>query len=235
MSLRTQLEAGRAEQSREPPRQLPPSCPGKGKEVAAPDDVDLLADDELSSSSSPLPRRSLSPNAVEAHWRKRPPRLPSRSIIVARRRVQREPSRDQRSPTPAHRYVLDQAGASPNQRHPCARLSGPPPCRRCLFPPPFGDHKTCSPLPFDSISWTTILPAAFLYPPPPPFAMYDGSSDPYDHTLHYNQAMILNAEDDRLLCKVFSASLKGPALAWFHKLSRGSINMFGELWVAFVS
>ena len=69
----------------------------------------------------------------------------------------------------------------------------------------------------------------------PPFAMYDGSSDPYDHMLHYNQAMILNAGDDRLLCKVFPASLKGPALTWFHKLSRGSKNTFDELWAAFVS
>ena len=47
--------------------------------------------------------------------------------------------------------------------------------------------------------------------------------------------MILNAGDDRLLCKVFSASLKGPTLAWFHKLPRGLINTFNELWAAFVS
>ena len=78
------------------------------------------------------------------------------------------------------------------------------------------------------------------YEPPrgfviPPFAMYDGSSDPYDHMLHFNQAMILNAGDDRLLCKVFPTSLKGPALAWFHKLPRESINSFGELWAVFVS
>ena len=78
------------------------------------------------------------------------------------------------------------------------------------------------------------------YEPPrgfviPPFSMYDGSSDPYDHMLHFNQAMILNAEDNRLLCKVFLASLKGPALAWFHKLPRGSINSFSELWAVFVS
>ena len=53
--------------------------------------------------------------------------------------------------------------------------------------------------------------------------------------LHYNQAMILIAGDDRLLCKVFPARLRGPALAWFHKLPRGSINTFGELWAAFVS
>ena len=69
----------------------------------------------------------------------------------------------------------------------------------------------------------------------PPFAMYDCSFDPYDHMLYFNQAMILNAGDDQLLCKVFPTSLKGPVLAWFHKLPRGSINTFGELWVAFVS
>ena len=78
------------------------------------------------------------------------------------------------------------------------------------------------------------------YDPPrgfsiPPFAMYDGSSDPYDHMLHYNQAMILSAGDDRLLCKVFPASLKVPTLAWFHKLPRGSVNTFGKLWATFVS
>ena len=78
------------------------------------------------------------------------------------------------------------------------------------------------------------------YEPPrgfviPSFAMYDGSSDPYDHMLHFNQAMILNAGDDRLLCKVFPTILKGPTLAWFHKLSWRSINSFSELWIAFVS
>ena len=65
--------------------------------------------------------------------------------------------------------------------------------------------------------------------------MYDGSSDPYDHMLHFNQVMILNTRNDRLLCKVFPASLKGPALAWFHKLPRGSLNSFGELWVVFLT
>ena len=67
------------------------------------------------------------------------------------------------------------------------------------------------------------------------FATCDGSSDSYDHMLHFNQAMILNAGNDRLLCKVFLASLKGPALAWFLKLPRRSIKSFSELWSAFVS
>ena len=52
----------------------------------------------------------------------------------------------------------------------------------------------------------------------PSFATFDGSTDPYDHNLHYNQTMILNASNDRLLCKVFLGSLQGPALALFYKL-----------------
>ena len=78
------------------------------------------------------------------------------------------------------------------------------------------------------------------YEPPhgfviPAFAMFNGFADPYDHMLHYNQAMILNVGNDRMLCKVFPTSLRGPALAWFHKLSHKSINSFHELWAAFVS
>ena len=69
----------------------------------------------------------------------------------------------------------------------------------------------------------------------PSFTLYDFSSDPYDHMLHFNQVTILNAGDNYLLCKVFSANLKGPALALFHKLPRRSINTFSELWAAFVS
>ena len=53
--------------------------------------------------------------------------------------------------------------------------------------------------------------------------MYDGSSDPYDHMLHFNQAMILNVGDDSLLCKVFSTSLKGTP--WLgSKKSRGYLS-----------
>ena len=67
------------------------------------------------------------------------------------------------------------------------------------------------------------------------FSMFNDSVDLYDHMLHNNQAMILNADNDRLLCKVFSASLRGLTLAWFHKLLRNSINSFNDLWAAFIS
>ena len=133
---------------------------------------------------------------------------------------------------PAHQYVPDRTGDLPQ----------PIP----TMYPPFGAASTPRTIfasaikgPQDMLS-TPFGQHILDYDPPrgfsiPPFAMYDSSSDPYDHMLHYNQAMILNAGDDQLLCKVFPASLKGPALAWFHKLPRGSINTFGELWAAFVS
>ena len=69
----------------------------------------------------------------------------------------------------------------------------------------------------------------------PAFATFGGSIDPYDHMLNYNQAMLLNFSNDRLLCKVFPASLQGPELVWFHKLPGNSINPFNELWAAFIS
>ena len=78
------------------------------------------------------------------------------------------------------------------------------------------------------------------YKPPrgfviPAFSMYNGSVDPCDYMFHYNQTMILNVDNDRLLCKMFPASLRGPALTWFHKLPHNSINSFYELWGTFIS
>ena len=56
-------------------------------------------------------------------------------------------------------------------------------------------------LDYEPLSWFLI----------PAFATFDGFTDSYDHMLHNNQAMILNAGNGRLLCKVFPASLWGPA------------------------
>ena len=41
----------------------------------------------------------------------------------------------------------------------------------------------------------------------PTFAMFDGSNDPYDHMLHYNQTRTLNVDNDHLLCNVFPENL----------------------------
>ena len=191
--LRTQLEAGRAGQTREPPRPFPLSRPGKGKEVVAPDDVDLPADDELSSNSSSLPRRSPSPNAAEAHSRKKPPRRSGRSISVPRRRVRREPSKDQRPPTPAHQYVPNRARGFPP---PVLSMYLPyrvVPKPQMIVPSAVRGPQDMLSTPLGQHILDNDPPRSFSIPP---FAMYDGSSDQYDHMLHYNQAMILNAGDD---------------------------------------
>ena len=92
----------------------------------------------------------------------------------------------------------------------------------------------------DDMLFSPIEQHILDYEPPrgfvmPAFATFDGSANPYDHMLHYNQAMILNVYNDCLLYKVFPVSLQGPVLAWFHKLPCNSINSFNELWAAFVS
>ncbi|XP_034679775.1 uncharacterized protein LOC117909836 [Vitis riparia] len=74
-------------------------------------------------------------------------------------------------------------------------------------------------------------PRGFLVPK---FSTYDGSSDPFDHIMHYRQLMTLDIGNDPLLCKVFPASLQGQALSWFHRLPPNSVNNFRDLSEAFV-
>ena len=66
------------------------------------------------------------------------------------------------------------------------------------------------------------------------FSTYDGSSDPFDHIMHYRQLMTLDIGNDALLCKVFPASLQGQALSWFHCLPPNSVGNFRDLSEAFV-
>ena len=129
------------------------------------------------------------------------------------RRVRREGSRDGPRSQLASKHVATWfEGTAPpflHARYPPEALLIP---RAALYPPVQG--------PYDMLS-SHLGQHILNYEPPhgfviPPFVMYDGSSDSYDHMLHFNQAMILNAGDDRLLCKVFPASLKGPAFVWFH-------------------
>ena len=68
----------------------------------------------------------------------------------------------------------------------------------------------------------------------PKFFAYDGSSDPFDHIMHYRQLMTLNIGNDMLLCKVFPANLHGQALSWFHRLPINSVDNFRDLSEAFV-
>ena len=167
-----------------------------------------------------------------AESRKSPPSRSSRSVSGMHRRVRREFSREQQQSeqapenvpawhkgvAPSLSFMYPTFGAAPAPHMPTSTtVRGP----KDMLSSPLGQHI---------LSYEP--PRGFIIPY---FAMYDGSFDPYGHMLHFNQAMILNAGDDRLLCKVFLASLKGPNLAWFHKLPQRSINSFSELWAAFVS
>ena len=230
--LRARLEEDRGENAQGNSHPTPPIKQNKGKEPVLPGDSDAAVDDKLSSSSSPLHDLSPPKNNVEAESRKRPLHRSSHSVSGMHRRVRREISREQQ--------LSEQAPENVPTWH-----KGVAPSLPFMYPT-FG----IAPTPHMLTSTTVRRPKDMLssplgqhilsYEPSrgfviPSFSMYDGSSDPYDHMLHFNQAIILNAGDDRLLCKVFPASLKGPALAWFHKLPRRSINSFSELWAAFVS
>ena len=77
------------------------------------------------------------------------------------------------------------------------------------------------------------------YEPPrefivPKFSAYDGSSDPFNHIMHYRQLMTLEIGNDMLLCKVFPANLQDQALSWFHRLPINSVDNFRDLSEAFV-
>ena len=74
-------------------------------------------------------------------------------------------------------------------------------------------------------------PRRFLVPK---FSTYDGSSDPFDHIMHYRQLMTLEIGNDAWLCKVFPTSLQGQALSWFHRLPPNSVDNFRDLSEAFV-
>ena len=230
--LRTRLESSRPENPQGVAQNEPLARANKGKELVLPNHSDHQADDELSSDSSPLPHRSPPLINAEAESRKRPPHQSSRAMSVTRSRMQKEDSRDRPRSQLAHEHIATQFGgmAPPflHARYPPGELPAP---HAALYPP--------IQEPYDMLS-SPLGQHILDYEPPrgfviPPFSMYDGSFDSYDHMLYFNQAMILNAGDDRLLCKEFPASLKGLALAWFHKLPRGSINSFGELSAVFIS
>ena len=202
--LRTRLESSRPGNPQGVAQNEPLARANKRKEPLLLEHSDHQADDELSSDSSPLPHRSPPPNNAEVESKKRPPRQSNRTMSGTRRRIQREGSRDGPRSQLAPEHVATRFGATtPPFLHARYSPGALPVLHAGLYPPVQG--------PYDMLS-SPLGQHILDYEPPrgfvmPPFAMYDGSSDPYDHILHFNQAMILNAGDDRLLCKVFLASL----------------------------
>ncbi|GFY92634.1 hypothetical protein Acr_08g0010300 [Actinidia rufa] len=70
---------------------------------------------------------------------------------------------------------------------------------------------------------------------PTQLGIYEGKTDPMDHLDSYKSLMLLQGCSDEVMCKAFSATLKGPARSWFRKLSLGTIDSFGDLNRLFVA
>ena len=185
--LRTRLETNQGENSRGPIHPAPPAQPNKGKDPILMGESDPPTDDELSSSSSPLLDRSPPQNNAKAKSKKRPPRRSSRSVSGAPHWVRREASRDRHHSELAPEYVPVQLGGMAPQfplvHHPFGAASVP---HLVSFSAVRGLEDMLS---------SPLGPYILSYEPPPPppcdfvmpsFAMYDGSTDPYDHMLHFN-------------------------------------------------
>ena len=192
-----------------------PIASDKEKEPISPNDVDTPTDDEISSSSSLSLSLSPAKNArdnTKTRSRKRPLPRPAFSDVVseASRRVRREADRRQYRPdqAPGNLTMLPLGTLPPMPpMHPT--LNAEP----TLYIPPTTlirrpDDMLSSPLGQHILDYDPLYGFTILV-----FTTFDGSTDPYDHMLHYNQAMTLNTDNNWLSCKVFSASLWGPVLA----------------------
>ena len=173
--LRTHLEDERAENMRGSSHPAPLVKQNKGKEPIWSKDSDAVADDKLSSGSSPLPDTLPPKNNVEFESRKRPPRHSSWSASNMPLRVRREFSKERRPKERAPEHIP-------------AWLGGAAPPLPFGYPAfgttfiPFMPAPTVVQGPQDILS-SPLGQYILSYEPLhgftiPPFAMCDGSSDP---------------------------------------------------------
>ena len=87
-------------------------------------------------------------------------------------------------------------------------------------------------IPFDPHIISYEPPKGFLVPK---LTIYDGTSDLFDHWLHYWKLMTLDIRNDVPFNKVFPTSLHGSTLPWFHHLPQNSINSFLDVSEVFIS
>ena len=64
---------------------------------------------------------------------------------------------------------------------------------------------------------------------------YDASKDPLDHLESFKTLMHLQGAADKIMCRAFLITLKGPARIWFSRLTPNSICTFKELSAQFAS
>ena len=64
---------------------------------------------------------------------------------------------------------------------------------------------------------------------------YDRSKDPLNHLESFKTLMYLQGVADKIMCRAFLTTLKGPARVWFSRLTPNSIGTFKELSAQFAS
>ncbi|XP_017417141.1 uncharacterized protein LOC108327918 [Vigna angularis] len=74
-----------------------------------------------------------------------------------------------------------------------------------------------------------IMQAHMPDKPPPALDRYDGSADPDNHLRNFIDAMAFYTDNDPVICRAFSLSLKDEALEWFHTLPRNSVDCFATI------
>ena len=91
-------------------------------------------------------------------------------------------------------------------------------------------HRTNSPF--------TAPVTSFPFPPKfhmPQVETYDGSKDPLDQLESFKTLIHLQGDANKIMCRAFPTTLKGPTRVWFSKLAPNSISTLKELSVQFAS
>ena len=69
----------------------------------------------------------------------------------------------------------------------------------------------------------------------PSLDLYDGTRDLFDHIATFKTTMHLQGVPDKIMCRAFLTTVKGPARVWFSKIPSNSVSSFEELSKLFVS
>lgn len=69
----------------------------------------------------------------------------------------------------------------------------------------------------------------------PQVETYDGSRDPFDHLESFKTLVNLQKVPNKIMCRAFPTTLKGPTWIWFSKLTPNTVSTFKELSGHFVT
>lgn len=87
-------------------------------------------------------------------------------------------------------------------------------------------------LPFTARIMSEPLPPNFKAPS---VQRFDGTGDPQEHVLTYQDAMMLMGSSEAAMCRAFFSTLAGGAQRWFTNLPGGSIGSFHDLAMKFIT